>query len=222
MKPFNLEEALKGAPVKLRDGCKAYVLADVSKLFPALETKFPLFGIHSEPSNHEKFSSSEAWTYAGTFREENGSLRDIIGMWEEPELTQEQILEKAYNENLKVTFPCAFNPDGYEVVGKLKSGDFVLRDGTTLFDSTPFNGYELYQEKPSTSTVTVTLLRPFKPEIGDCFYYIYSEPCSGILKVTSRKFDQDDANATTQDGNRFRTFDDAKAWLDAMKGVVDE
>lgn len=218
MKAFNLELALAGNPVRLRNGAKAFILADVSTLFENCVADYPLKGAVSSVSNPNAYVCSDHWTRAGLNQSEDFY---IIGMWED-EPTQEQILEKAYNENLKVTFPCAFNPDGYEVVGKLKSGDFVLRDGTTLFDSTLFNGYELYQEKPSTSTVTVTLPRPFKPEIGDYFYYIYSEPYSGILKISRRMFDQDDANATTQDGNRFRTLGDAQAWLDAMKEAVDE
>ena len=32
MKPFDLVAALEGAPVVLRNGCKAYVLADIANL----------------------------------------------------------------------------------------------------------------------------------------------------------------------------------------------
>lgn len=220
MKPFNLEEALKGAPVRLKNGAKAYVLADISTLFEHYETEYPLKGFVSSVVNSNAYDCCNHWTKDGLNQLYHF---EIIGMWDESalsKLTQDQILEKAYNENLKVTFDTASQDDGYDVVGKLKSGGYFLQHGIVLIKSTNLTGIELYQEKPSTSTVTVTLPRPFKPEIGDYFYYIYSDAYSGRLSISSRKADQDDT--ATQDGNKFRTLDDAKAWIDAMKGAQDE
>ena len=42
-------------------------------------------------------------------------------------LSREEILEKAYQENLKVIWDSALFKDGYEVVGKHKTGIISLR-----------------------------------------------------------------------------------------------
>lgn len=82
MKPFNLEEALKGAPVKLACGRKAYILYDLSR-YPEL-----LKHVDRRPLNGLVMSSCEEndgypanWLLDGTnsFDQDN-----IIGMWEEP------------------------------------------------------------------------------------------------------------------------------------------
>lgn len=80
MKPFNLEEALAGKPVKLREGTKAYV-------------KFQLRNWCSTPSDLVGFVTYETtahcdedfllrWKDTGEISYCRQDPRDIIGMWE--------------------------------------------------------------------------------------------------------------------------------------------
>lgn len=70
---FNLQEALSGKPVVLRNGEKAFVLArfpnDVRKVYP-------LIG-YTEVGNNEV-----SWTLDGAFKNKYGPRAyDIVGMW---------------------------------------------------------------------------------------------------------------------------------------------
>ena len=93
----------------------------------------------------------------------------------------------------------------------------MLQHGIALIKSTEVNGIELYQEKPST--VTVTLPRPFKPKPEDEAYFLRSHAL-GQLYVDYVK--QAGNHYPFDNGNCFKSKNDAQAWLDAMKEVVDE
>lgn len=43
-------------------------------------------------------------------------------------ISREEILEKAYQENLKVIWDSALFKDGYEVVGKHKNGNYIAKN----------------------------------------------------------------------------------------------
>lgn len=86
MKPFDLEKALAGEPVKLRNGNKAFVLARI----PDTEVKsnggkvnYPLLGYVCNRDG--RYGSTEQWTDNGKFAicdEEH--LFNIVEMWQEP------------------------------------------------------------------------------------------------------------------------------------------
>lgn len=81
MKPFDLEKALAGEPVKLRDGSKAwvkYVMPDDYK------GEFPLRGICCSVTSDTNYIDA-IWTKCGNrfYSGCEGDL-DIISMWEEP------------------------------------------------------------------------------------------------------------------------------------------
>ena len=82
MKPFNLEEALKGAPVKLACGRKAYILYDLSR-YPELlkhANRKPLNGIvMSYDKENECYPNNWLLDGKNSCRQDN-----IIGMWKEP------------------------------------------------------------------------------------------------------------------------------------------
>lgn len=86
MKKFDLKQALQGAPVRLYNGTKAYVFADVSNL--AEDEAFPLVGgfgvkIRSFYDNSEKAIFHELrWNKDGECDRLN-SLGAIAGMWED-------------------------------------------------------------------------------------------------------------------------------------------
>ena len=79
-KPFDLEKALVGEPVKLRSGNKAFVLARIPE---SEDAGYPLLGYACDKDG--RFSSTEQWEINGrtTSCKEDRSL-DIVGMWQEP------------------------------------------------------------------------------------------------------------------------------------------
>lgn len=85
MKPFNLNAALTGEAVKLRDGSKAYVLGRVPEtlstdkaLYVAVVRK--LGGDEHIIDNLHLSITGNYFTHLGNAHHE----KDIIGMWEEP------------------------------------------------------------------------------------------------------------------------------------------
>ena len=205
MKPFNLQLALNGVPVLLRNGCKAFVVQDIRKTFDQYElhcpeTIYPLLIICD-------WAYWRATADGKEYRDFCINTKDIIGMWEDIKLTSEQVLEKAYRENLKVTFPKALLTNGYEVIAKTKHNSYIIRNGSYIVDSCNLDDvtFSIYQEKQKeTETFTVTLPKPFKPKKGDTFFYLTF-----------------DGKEDSSDGNCFRTREDAQAWLDAMKNALD-
>lgn len=90
MKKFNLDAALNGEPVMLRNGKKAFVVYDLRN-YPVLMGKLgkkPLNGIvFNEDGDECKYIDVE-WNEAGS----NASVQfDIIGKWEEPKINIEDL-----------------------------------------------------------------------------------------------------------------------------------
>lgn len=130
MKQFNLEEALNGKPVKLRDGSKAIVLTripDIYKLENGLKVTFPLLGIilDTKGAVDDQYA---CWKDNGMFTPCTSDY-DIVGMWEEPKLTTEELMEMAFNERLVLKHPLLLEGcKGFKVVGKTVSGSYILQD----------------------------------------------------------------------------------------------
>lgn len=84
MKPFDLEAALAGAPVVLRNGCKAYVLADTARLnnFKSIYCdEYPLVVIVAGGSINMHMRDGSY------YNEKPDNPKDIIGMWSDPPKT---------------------------------------------------------------------------------------------------------------------------------------
>lgn len=77
MKSFNLDAALKGEPVMLRSGEKAFVLGKCNK---PMCTDEALIGYYVSTSGHE---CAMTWMITGQIDGEDEQIGDIIGMWEE-------------------------------------------------------------------------------------------------------------------------------------------
>lgn len=205
MKPFDLQEALNGAPINV-EGEKCYVLRDVTDLLDNPEETRYLVVF---PSNH---TDAELWTE---------DYFEGSSMWEEPELTSEQVLEKAYQEGLRVRLDDGFE---YPVIGKARGGSYLLGDerNTYIMWCEDFGEPEICREdtvepSPKSDTITVTLPKPFKPKPNEKFWFI--DKAGAVLQV-SHKIKSN--HALTGDGNYFRTKSDAQAWLDAMKNALDD
>ena len=89
MKAFNLEAALNGEPVMLRNGCKGVVYYKIPKEYVFLDgsnSMFPLKGLIFDEDGFIK-DSSYFWTDNGLRNHESYHPHDIIGMWEEPKIS---------------------------------------------------------------------------------------------------------------------------------------
>lgn len=214
---FDLQEALNGAPVKLRNGRKAFVMYDLRKYPSLLEsTGFkPLNGIVL--GDDENDGDRMEWGELGA----NERLQfDIVGMWEEPELTPEQVLEKAYQDDLLVL--CDGNPDlPLKVIAKAKNGEFVVQPEDTTIQpwlaNLTMEWFFVKDPAPKSDTITVTLPRPVRPREVSLYWRIVSkknELC--VEKMMCFLGDYRDTPAC----NYFRTKSDAQAWLDALKNAL--
>lgn len=197
MKPFDLKEALAGKPCVSENGKIIYIFKDVREF--GLDDDTPLVGIIIFNKNNYMLTH---WDGNG----KNYSAYDyqIVGMYEEPELTSEQVLEKAYKEGLLVE---SENYVGvFEVFAKTDLGNYVIGfKGSNSFYQivTPSeNGWRLRKmEALKSDTITVTLPKPFKPKPNDKFWFI--DKVGGHLQV-SHKIKSN--HALTGDGNYFRTI----------------
>lgn len=131
MKSFDLEKALAGEPVVLRNGIKAYVLCDIRDLFPKSRRDLRcLIGVQVIEGNNRELGSISRWKVDGKYYERlKESGYDIVGMWEEPKLSTEEIMEKAFNERLVLKHSLLRTEyRGFKVVGKTLGNNYILQD----------------------------------------------------------------------------------------------
>lgn len=154
MKEFNLEAALNGEPVMLRNGCKGVVYYKIPKEYffsDGSNSAFPLKGLIFDEDGFIK-DSSYFWTANGFCNHESYHPHDIIGMWDEPKISIED------------------------------------------------------------------LPKPFKPKDGEPFYYIYWGEIYCDYGYSERSSTY---RSFSQNGQCFRTKEDAQKWLDFMKSMVE-
>ena len=217
MKEFNLDAALNGEPVKLRNGNKALICYKLSRYFKFWDGSPINFNIcgYILNSNDDITMLNTAWTEDGKWTiDEAESDRDIIGMWEEPKLTSEQVLEKAYQENLPLD---AIGKKAF-VIAKTKDGDYVMQCGEdNLYFASHKTEWEFYKDPvPKSDTITVTLPKPFIPKRHETYFII-----SPADTKPEKYFANDLNHPSIQNGNCFRTEEDAQKWLDFMKSMME-
>lgn len=113
MKEFNLEKALNGEPVKLRNGRKAFVQLDLTEVGANLLTEYPLRGYVLEAKGIDPI----CWTKEGKYIFDKGNhINDIVEMWEEPKISIEDLpkpfIPKEDNEYWVISPDC-FKPLKY-------------------------------------------------------------------------------------------------------------
>mgnify|MGYP000387952336 CR=1 FL=1 len=153
MKEFDLKAALNGEPVMLRNERKAFVMYDLRN-HPDLMDKLgrkPLNGIVF--NKDESIYTNIEWNEFGA----NALVQyDIIGMWEEPKISVED------------------------------------------------------------------LPKPFEPKLGEYYYRITSRSFYDILDIREKEYtDPEYDDKTVNQGNAFRTREDAQKWLDFMKSKLE-
>ena len=209
MKPFDLQEALNGAPVRLRNGCKAFIFKNIQNTpIVDFDVDYPLIGmLHNHTTVH-------VWSLSGKIALGNDCAPgDIVGMYEEPKLTSEQVLEKAYQENLPLD---AIGKKAF-VIAKTKDGDYVMQCGEdNLYFASHETEWKFYKDPvPKSDTITVTLPKPFKPKQSEIYYSI-TQDGEGVDRMHAIRLD----HGSILNGNCFRTESDAQAWLNAMKSAL--
>lgn len=129
MKPFDLEKALAGEPVLLRNGNKAVIcgrVPDKYKLGDECKVTFPLLGI-TLYENNTVDNQCVMWRDDGRFATGKDGM-DVVGMWDEPKLTTEEIMEKAFQARLVLKhslLPTEYK--GFTVVGKTVDNQYILQ-----------------------------------------------------------------------------------------------
>lgn len=226
LKPFNLEDALAGEPVVLRNGCKAdilYVIPDTYKFPNGTTFNYPVRGITFNKDG--TLDGAHRWNIDGTsYSRAETSPMDIIGMWEEPELTQEELFEKALKEKLPLRYK-GLDKDYADVyiVAKSMSGSYILewKDGTdtcvSILSNLPKFEWYLASEKPVKETGTIGLPKPFIPKQGEEYFSVsphYDRPESFYANYLK--------HPSIKNGNCFKTEEDAQKWIDFMKSQIEE
>ena len=119
MKPFDLQEALNGAPVKLRNGNKAYIIADYIEFFPF--NTFRLQGVCLVGDSKTQYERNQ-WAVDGVslfkidYYSRGTNPYDIIGMWEELK-----------SDTITVTLPKPFKPEqGQEFYFSSMDGKLIV------------------------------------------------------------------------------------------------
>ena len=209
MKPFDLKEALAGKPCVSKNGKIIYIFKDVREF--GFDDDTPLVGIIIFNKNNYMLTH---WSNDG--RNHSSYDYQIVGMWEEPELTSEQVLEKAYQENLPLD---AIGKKAF-VIAKTKDGDYVMQCGEdNLYFASHKTAWEFYKDPvPKSDTITVTLPKPFKPKEGEVYYSIGGYHDGMIAEMHANCM----THISILSGNCFRTKSDVQAWLDAMANALDD
>jgi hypothetical protein len=201
MKEFDLNAALNGEPF-YASGQKCYIAREVTEF---LDDKSSRRFVVIFP---DSFTNAEIW--------DEHDLIDDIEMWEDPKLTSEQVLEKAYNEDSLVL--CDGNPDlPLKVIAKTKSGEFVMQpeDDTIQPWLANLTMEWFFVKNLDPKFDTCTLPKPFKPKKDEEYFYL------GCKTVYSKRYCDDFDHDLSEGGQCFRTEEDAQKWLDFMKSKLE-
>ena len=225
MKQFNLEEALSGKLVQLRGGQKAiiyYRIPDNYRGDSGEPWAFPLLGIILDTDNTIE-QVGACWRDNGTFGCA-GSVFDIVGMYEEPAKTQEEILEKAWQDKGKVVKTDAGMTTIIEVVAKTADGEYIVRnpvdgslDEISVYGKLNWRTYEEPKGPVLNHNLAILHLpKPITPKALENYWYI--DRAEGKLLVSSTIYSNTfglDIKRCRQ-GNCFASESDAQAWVNAL------
>ncbi|MDW0618579.1 pyruvate kinase [Mannheimia haemolytica] len=121
MKPFDLNKALAGEPVKLRNNDKAFVKYLISDDYIRDNKDHQVQGYTVDEEN--VFLSEVSWTVSGShFNDGTIAQYDIVGMWEEPRPT------------VTLTLPCPLK-EPYEGMWFIDNDFTVVK---SMFANAPF------------------------------------------------------------------------------------
>ena len=226
MKPFNLEEALSGKLVQLRGGQRAVIFYRIPDKYMSSEGNppaFPLQGLILDAEGLvDEFGA--CWRADGTYNHAD-SLYDIIGIYEEPPKSQEEILEEAWQKKGKIVKTDAGFITVVAVVGKTADGEYIVRnpndgslDEISVYGKLNWRPYE--EPKGPMLNPKLALLhlpKPIKPKEGEDYWRI-SKATMGKLYVERARFSYSSHTnrSHSEQGNCFSSELDAQAWIHAL------
>ena len=235
MKKFNVDDALKGEPVKTRNGSKAYI-TDHKKSAP-----------YSYIGYVEGEELKITWTKDGKEYGFIDSQRDIISMWQEEDENsvaeanieanieanveanveadqEESILEKALDKNLPLrhTMQRADVPNFY-CIAKTRDGDYILERedrGTKIVTrlSSIKKDLDWYIVEPARPVGSIP--KAFIPKVGEAFWYV-SPTYHPYVRHKVYKEDEQNIIDTAANGVAFRTKEDAIQMLLFLKQNIE-
>ena len=136
MKPFDLNKALQGEPVRLRNGAKAILLYEIPEKYTFPDNKpmnYPLKGISLTRNGY--IDAEVRWTLDGKCSTNDINASDIIGMYEE-DITD--LIQKALKENLPMKLR---NGTKIYIAAILDSYDIVIKSYPVFGYSTTTDCY---------------------------------------------------------------------------------
>lgn len=158
--------ALRGAPVKLRNGLKAYV------------DSCDLEGVFAYGGYVEGEDGRRTWTKQGTEYCNLTSSHDIVSMWEdkEPETSpevEENIFDKALKEKLPLRYTILEdNISDFYCVAKTSYGDYIVEredNGTTYVSK-----LSDFENDLNWYIAELKLPKAFIPEENEEFWFIHT------------------------------------------------
>lgn len=230
MEKFNGEKALNGAPVRLRNGQKAYI---------EKYNEGAVFVYSGYVDDENKTITS--WTKEGTEYCFVESQRDIVSMWKEEDedsvieadtkdnfeadleagqATEENIFEKALDKNLPLRhISQSYNVPNFHCIAKTRDGDYILERedrGTKLTTrlSRLSNDLDWYIIDPTRQAGSIP--KAFMPKEGEEFWYV-SPTYHPYVRSKVYKEDNQNIIDTVANGVAFRTKEDAIQMLLFLK-----
>lgn len=222
MKKFNGEKALNGAPVKLRNGQKAYI---------EKYNEGAVFVYSGYVDDENKTITS--WTKEGTEYCFVESQRDIVSMWQEEDedsvveadleagqATEENIFEKALNKNSPLRhITQSYDIPSFYCVAKTRDGDYILERedrGTKLIARLSSFSKDLDWYIVESKRLVGSIPKAFIPKVGEEFWYI-SPTYHPYVRSKVYKEDNQNIIDTVANGVAFRTKEDAIQMLLFLK-----
>lgn len=250
MKKFNAEEALKGAPVKLRNGQKAYVE----------KYNEGVVFVYSGYVEGEK-EIITTWAKEGTEYCFVESQRDIISMWQEEDedsvieddtkdnleanieanleanieanieasleagqVTEENIFEKALDKNLPLRHTTQREDvPSFYCIAKTRDGDYILERedrGTKIVARLSSVKEELDWYIVDPTRQAGSIPKAFIPKVGEAFWYV-SPTYRPYVRHKVYKEDEQNIIDTAANGVAFRTKEDAIQMLLFLKQNIE-
>lgn len=245
MKEFNLEEAINGKAFYLKNGYRGVIKYCVDDILTS-EDKTPRFAYIGYVLDNRGFLnlSKAAWDKNGITNEPRSY--DAVGMVEDmlEQNTEEKIKMKPFDLKAALNGEPVMLRNGEKAFVKYNLLD-ELENIEERDAAYPLIGYRLYENNVSTTSWDLSgksvhwatmkydivgmweepkkqisiedLPKPFYPIDGDKYFY-FSE--NGIESVNFCETEDSDLGLA-ENGQCFRTIEDAQKWLDFMKSMME-
>ena len=249
MKEFNLEEAINGKAFYLKNGYRGVIKYCVDDILTS-EDRTPRFAYIGYVLDNRGFLnlSKAAWDENGITNEPRSY--DAVGMVEDmlEQNTEEKMKMKPFDlkaalngEPVKlacgrkayILYDLSRYPELLKHANRRPLNGLVmsdckenncypanwLSDGKNSFVQDNIIG--MYEE-PKKQISIEDLPKPFKPKLGEYYYRITSRSFYDTLDIREKEYtDPEYDDKTVNQGNAFRTREDAQKWLDFMKSKLE-